>query len=163
MDIIEKVIDMCEDAEVIEPQIPTFVFTEVKPGGRIHAKFSEDREIFIVFTDNERELFANQTYLGGIMIDRHCLGYAVRHFFIKAKAIVLSNDEQNNLITTIGGKWSDLIWNMGNHNRLSKMYLEYSYNHMLETSAEAFEECWEKASKLNVEIKLNDRGDGLKF
>lgn len=163
MDIIEKVIDMCEDAKVLEPQVPNFALAEVYKGNRIHVKFSEDREMFIVFTDNDRVLFANQTYLGGIMIDRHCLGYAVRPFFIHARAIVLSDDEHSNVITTIGDKWSDLMWNIGNHDRLSKMYVEYAYKHIPETSEDAFEKCWEEASKLRVEIKLNDRGDGFKF
>ena len=140
MDIIEKVIDMCEDAEVLKPQAPQYILAEVKPCGRIHAVFGEDREIHIAFTDNLRELISGKYYLGAVMLDRHDCGTAVRHFYISANAMVLTSRENEQLITTVGSNSPiDLIWNVGNHDKVPEI------------------------DRPKIDIRYNARGDGLTF
>ena len=166
MDIIEKVIDMCEDAEVLQPEDDTkTVLTQIKPAGRIHAVFGEDREMFIAFTDNLRDLFAGNFYLGGVMIDRYDNGYAVRHFFIEANNIKLNGSGEGDLITPFDddGGPTDLIWNIGDHDRLPRAAVEYNYREIMDMPLEEFEQNWIRTSQLKVEIKYNARGDGFTF
>ena len=165
MDIIEKVIFLCEDAEVLKSDDSKTVLVQVKPRGRVHAIFGEDREMFIDFTDNQRDLFGGNSYLGAVMIDRDGNGYAVRHFYIKADAIELNGGNEGELIKPIedDAESTDLIWNIGNHDKIPRVVFEYNYRGMKAYSPEVFEKNWARTSQLKFSIRTNDRGDGFTF
>ncbi|MBR0134057.1 hypothetical protein IJM16_02220 [Candidatus Saccharibacteria bacterium] len=163
MDIIEKVIYLCEDAEVLKSDNSKTVLVQVKPRGRVHAVFGEDREMFIAFTDNQRNLFGNNSYLGAVMIDRIGNGYAVRHFYVKANVVELNGGNDGERIRTIedGMGRTDLIWNIGNHDMIPRDVFECNYRGVY--SPEAFEKNWARTSQHKFAIRANDCGDGFAF
>ena len=59
----EKIIELCQDAPVIEPKIPVYAMADINLGEKAHIIF-DDREFFVIATSNTRKLYDHKTFAG---------------------------------------------------------------------------------------------------
>ncbi len=154
MDItIEDVIDLCEDVDITEAQIENFALLKVSPGARYHVCYGKDSEHFLAFTQNYRDMFAGNQYLGGVFVSHVKQAYFINFFYIFAPAIVLSDSAAASHITPIGGPLSHMVMSNCDGKYLREGFKQ-AYRYEYDTDRERFEENWKEIANQSFKMSI---------
>ena len=144
-----------------EPQIDGYALVPIKQGVKIHVKF-DDRDTYFVLTSNEKPLFCNNKYYGGILVEvkygpdhKTVCEKTIHTFYIRGSAAVLSNMGGEKYITPIGQEVSDLIWDVDNMDWDElKLHFEKKYASLKKNHSKWFKESLDQLRRMDLRIVL---------
>ncbi len=141
------IIMLCDNTPGSRPLFNGLALAEAFKSGTFRTRIN-DTEYYIVFTDNTKNLFYDDKYIGGMIVVRKKgepkQGNLENHaFFVHAEAVGLSAKPGSVLLSPVGTERPILFWNNEDINEMRRQY-RFLYGEHYETNPTQFEVNWGK-------------------
>ena len=141
------IIMLCDYAPNTKPLFNGLALAEAYKRGSFRTRIN-DTEYFIAFTENTKNLFYEEEFLGGMIVIRKKgepkQGKLENHqFFVHAEAVGLSASPNSILLSPVGSNKPMLFWNYEDITKMREQY-RFLYAKRYEESPTQFEVNWGK-------------------
>lgn len=142
------IITICDITPCTRPQFNGLAMAEAYKNGSFHTRIN-DNEYFIAFTNNTKQLFYDDEFIGGMITirkkgeNRSSPNLENYRFFVHADAVVISGRPGTTLLSPAGGEWPILFYDNDDVNEVRKQY-RYIYGRQYEKNPTEFEMNWGK-------------------